>query len=139
MTNTSTYTTPLPDPADPLTGPHWAAARDQRLAVQRCTSCGALRWQPAAICPECLTTGGEWTDLAGTGTVWSYTVYHRAMNPAFADRVPYAVAMIELDEGIRMIGMLTGTDIAIGDPVRAVYDPVTDDVTLIRWERVDAT
>jgi hypothetical protein len=130
------YSGPLPDVTDPLTAPHWAAAREQRLAVQRCTVCGALRWQPAVICPECLEPGGEWTDLAGTGTVWSYTVYHRAMNPAFADLVPYTVAMIELDEGIRMVGMLTdGDDVAIGQQVRATFDAVTDDVTLVRWAR----
>lgn len=131
-----TYSAPLPDTADALTGPHWAALRDERLTAQKCAACGALRWQPAPICPECLTTGGDWVDLAGTGTVWSSTVYHRAMNPAFADHVPYAVAMIELDEGIRMVGMLAevgGAD--IGDRVRATYEAVADDVTLVRWAR----
>jgi hypothetical protein len=51
-----------------------------------------------------------WTDLAGTGTIWSCTVYHRAMSPAFRDQVPYAVAMVELDEAIRMVGALTTHD-----------------------------
>jgi uncharacterized OB-fold protein len=133
MTETA-YSGPLPALDDPLTAPHWEAAREHRLAVQRCASCGALRWQPALICPECLTTGGEWTDLAGTGTIWSYTVYHRAMNPAFRGQVPYAVAMVELDEGIRMVGKLTEHDgVAIGQRVQVSYEPVTDEVTLVRW------
>lgn len=135
-TMSDTYTAPLPDIDDPLTAPHWAAARDGRLSVQKCASCGALRWLPAVICPECLTTGGDWVDLSGTGTLWSYAVYHRAMNPAFKDRVPYAVAMVELDEGIRMVGTLAEVDgVAIGQRVHATYEPVTDDVTLIRWVR----
>lgn len=137
-TATAEYTGPLPDTTDPLTAPFWAAAHEGRLAAQRCASCGAVRWQPATICPECLTTGGTWTDLAGTGTIYSYTVYHRAMNPKFKDAVPYTVAMIELDEGIRMIGMIAdagGPPVEIGQPVRAVFDAVTDDVTLVRWAR----
>jgi uncharacterized OB-fold protein len=137
---TTTYTGPLPDTTDALTGPHWAAAREGRLAVQRCTRCGALRWQPAAICPECLQPGGEWVDLAGTGTIWSFAVYHRAMNPAFKGAVPYTVAMVELDEGLRMVGMLAdaardGSDVGIGQRVRASFEPVTDEVTLVRWAR----
>jgi uncharacterized OB-fold protein len=104
---TDTYAGPLPALDDPLTAPHWAAAREQRLAGRRCAACGALRWQPASICPECLTTGGEWTDLAGTGTIWSYTVYHRAMNPAFPrPGALRASRWIELDEGLRMVGKL---------------------------------
>jgi uncharacterized OB-fold protein len=137
---TTDYAGPLPDTTDPLTGPHWAAAREGRLAAQRCARCGALRWQPAPICPECLQPGGDWVDLAGTGTIWSFAVYHRAMGPAFREAVPYTVAMVELDEGPRMVGMLTdaaddGSDVTIGQRVRASYEPVTDDVTLVRWVR----
>jgi uncharacterized OB-fold protein len=56
------------------------------------------------------------------------------MNPAFRAQVPYAVAMVELDEGIRMVGTLTTHEgVAIGQRVRAAYEAVTDDVTLVRW------
>lgn len=130
---------PLPDVNDAVSAPFWAAAREERLAVQQCGQCSALRWQPAPICPECWTPGGAWVDLSGSGTVWSYAVYHRAMNPGFGDMVPYTVAMIELDEGIGMIGMmLTNTpDLQIGDPVRVVFEHVTPDVTVVRWERTE--
>jgi hypothetical protein len=132
----------LPDVTDPLTAPYWEAAREGRLVVQRCLKCGHLRWLPAELCPECLSDQGEWTPLSGAGTVWSFAVYHRAMHPAFAELVPYTVGLVELDEGPRMVGVLrtsTGDadadgEVHIGDPVSAVFDPVTPEVTLIRWQ-----
>jgi uncharacterized OB-fold protein len=129
------YEQPLPDVNDPLTGPFWAATRESRLAAQQCDQCSAFRWQPAPICPECLYPGGTWTELSGQGYVWSYAVYQRAMHPAFASVVPYTVAMIELDEGIRMVGALVAgsPELAIGTPVQAVFDAVTDEVSLVRW------
>jgi uncharacterized OB-fold protein len=75
-------------------------------------------------------------DLNGSGTVYSFAVYHRAMHPGFADLVPYTVAMVELEEGIRMVGpVVEPEDLAIGDPVTAVFAPVTPDVTLVQWAR----
>jgi uncharacterized OB-fold protein len=134
-------TRPLPDVNDPLTAPFWAAARESRLTVQRCESCGALRWLPAPICPECLTTGGTWADMSGAGTVWSYTVYRRAMNPAFADAVPYTVALVELAEGVRMVGEMAEPtpEIAIGQPVTAVFTPLSPEVTVVRWTAAAAS
>ena len=126
---------PLPDVNDPVTAPFWAAARESRLAVQRCDRCGALRWQPAPICPQCLQSGGTWVDLSGSGRVYSFTVYHRAMHPGFADLVPYTVAMVQLDEGIRMVGMMHEpvVDLKIDEPVTAVYEQVTPEITVVRW------
>jgi uncharacterized OB-fold protein len=128
-------TRPLPDVNDPLTAPFWAAARESRLSVQQCDRCQALRWQPAPICPECLAPGGTWVDLSGEGEVWSFAVYHRAMNPSFADSVPYTVGMIELREGLRMVGEMAADaeDVRIGQPVTAVFEPLTPEVTLVRW------
>jgi uncharacterized OB-fold protein len=131
-----TASRPLPDTDDALTAPFWAATRESRLTAQQCTRCAAFRWLPAPICPECLEPGGTCSDLAGTGTVWSYAVYHRAMHPGFADLVPYTVALVELDEGIRMVGTLRDDltrEMEIGERVTAAYETVTPDVTLVRW------
>lgn len=145
-----TYPGILPDVDDSLTSPFWAAARRGQLVAQRCVRCGNFRWTPSEVCPECLYSEASWTELAGTASVWSYAVYRRAMHPAFAERVPYTVAMLELPEGIRMLGMIhtsTGDadrdgEIRIGDQVRAVFDRATDAVSVVRWvpmtERVDA-
>ncbi len=134
----------LPDIDEPLTAPFWAAAKAGRLVAQRCVACGHFRWTPAEVCPECLSADAEWTELSGRAEVWSYAVYRRAMHPAFKDAVPYTVAMLELPEGIRMLGMVhtsTGDadgdgEVRIGDEVEVAFDAVTDKVTLVRWRGV---
>ena len=128
---------PLPDIHDALTAPFWAATREGRIVTQRCGHCGRLRWPPRPICPECQTPGGEWVEIRSTGVLWSYAVYHRALDPAFADDVPYAVGVIELDDGPRMYGRMVGSpdSLAIGERVRAVFTAVTPEVTLVEWDR----
>ena len=130
-----TYDLPLPDLSDPGTGPFWAAARDERLEVQRCARCEAPRWPPRPVCPQCLSPGGTWTPVAPTGTVWSHATYRRAMAPGFAAIVPYTVALVELDAGVRMIGRVLSPpeDVVIGSRVEAAFEAVTDDVTLVHW------
>jgi uncharacterized OB-fold protein len=135
------YSGLLPDLDDPDTAPFWAAARESRLVAQRCGQCGYLRWPPAPRCPECLSSDTSWVELSGVGTVWSYAVYHRAMHPAFADAVPYTVAVVRLAEGGSMVGtVLTSSgdadadgEVRIGAEVRAVFDHVTPEVSIVRW------
>lgn len=93
---------------------------------------------PAPICPECLAPGGTWTHLSGEGRVWSYATYHRAMHPGFADSIPYTVALVELSEGPRMLGEMsaaTGKP-RVGEVVRAVFEPLSNEVTVVRWRSV---
>jgi uncharacterized OB-fold protein len=124
---------PVPDPGDPVAGPHWRAAVAGRLEVQRCDDCGELRWPPAPICPECLAAGGTWIALSGSGAVWSLATYHRAFHPGLADAVPYRVGLVELAEGPRLIAGLAG-GVDVGDPVRATFDG-----GLIRFERSEGS
>jgi uncharacterized OB-fold protein len=84
-------------PGDPLTAPFWAATRGSRLAVPECGNCGYLQWPPERLCPECQHADREWRDFPAAGTLWSYTVYYRALDPASADDIPYAVGLVELD------------------------------------------
>lgn len=76
---------------------------DGHLRFQHCLNCGYVRFPTAAICPQCLSDRAEWRIDAGTGTVWSFCVYHRAFSPAFKQLVPYTVVLIELDSGPRLI------------------------------------
>jgi uncharacterized OB-fold protein len=125
----------LPDADDPLLGPHWRGLRDGRILVQSCQECGYLRWQPASVCPECLTPGGTWREVPPTGTLWSYTVYHRSLHPAFKALVPYAVGLVELEAGPRMIGRLAveEAELTIGMRLKAEFRPASADITLIEW------
>ena len=117
-------TPPLPVP-DADSAPFWAACRDGHLAVQRCPSCTRFRWPPMEFCPYCHFDGGDWTTLPGTGVVQSYVIVHRAFDPAFADRIPYVVAHIALDEadGVTIIGNVEGdTDaVAVGQRVTVEF------------------
>jgi uncharacterized OB-fold protein len=132
----STREKPLPDVDDPITAPFWVATRESRLVVQRCANCGHLRWPPGPICPECQTPGGEWTQIAPTGELWSFAIYQRALDPAFSDDIPYAVGLIELDDGPRMYGKMVGDidTLAVGLRVHAVFEAVTPEVTFVRWQ-----
>lgn len=131
----TSYDKPLPDVGDARTAPFWAGARVSQLLVQKCADCGYLRWPPGPVCPECLSRESGWAPVRTTGTLVSYCVYHRAFNRAFADDVPYAVGYVELADGPRMYGQLVGEPehLEIGQPVHAIFAPVTAEVTLVRW------
>jgi uncharacterized protein len=128
----------LPDVDEALTAPFWAAAREHRLVVQRCDQCGALRWPPLPGCPECLSRRTTWVDVATTGTLWSYAVYHRALSAFFPD-VPYTVAVVDLDAGPRMTARLVGSrgDVAIGARVHAEFTEVAPRIVLPHWSLSD--
>jgi uncharacterized OB-fold protein len=128
-----------------------AAARRGELAMQACGSCGRLRFPPRPMCPACRSLRREWRQLSARGHIWSYTVPHPPLLPAFNELAPYPVIVVELDAtpGIRLVGNLVAhagapinsvdpETIRIGEPVRAVFAPMTDDVTLVRWVRLEA-
>lgn len=93
----------------------WDAATDGRLVSQRCASCHALRHPPRPMCPHCRSLEIEVVDLAGTGTVYSNAILHHPQNPAFA--YPVLAALVDLDEGVRIVTNLTDVakdDIRVG-------------------------
>jgi uncharacterized OB-fold protein len=127
---------PLPDTADPLTAPFWDGANQDQLLIQACDRCGYLRWPPGPMCPECQDPNATWTPVRPSGTVWSTATYRRALDPAFADDVPYTVGLIELDDGPRMYGRLhvePGADV-IGRAVRATFRAAAPGINLVEWE-----
>lgn len=96
--------TEIPMPTiTPLNQPYWSGLDEGELRYQRCGSCGNA-WLPAREeCPRCLEDQVTWEPSAGRGRVISWVVYHQAVHPSFADRIPYNVAVVELDEGPRLI------------------------------------
>ena len=125
----------LPDVTDPVAAPFWQGLRERVIRVQKCVRCGALRYPPLAGCPECLGSTAEWVEVGPAGAVWSYAVYHRALQPAFADEIPYTVAVVELDDGPRITArMVHGSDpVGVGTRVTAAFEDVTADVTQLKW------
>lgn len=119
----------LEPPVTPVSQPFWEATRDRRLLVQWCTDCDRPIFYPREVCPSCLGTDLEWRPSAGTGTVYAVSVQHRPANPTMADRVPYVVALIDLDDGIRLLSNVVGCDpgeVAIGQPVEVTWELLSD-------------
>jgi uncharacterized protein len=125
---------------DPLTAPFWDAARRGRLVIQRCRDCGELRWPPLVGCPECRGRDTTWDEVAPSGTIWSFVVYHRAFAAALKDEIPYTVVMVELDDGPYVIGRFVegSRKPTIGDRVTADFAEI-DGVPSVRWRATDAT
>lgn len=132
----------LPAPvvnADSL--PYWNAAREQRLVIRQCKSCHQLHFMPRHLCPHCWSDDLEWIDAKGQGSIHSFTVIHRASDPAFASQVPYVLALIELDEGPRMMANILGKDAlsaAIGDRVQVTFESRGPEAKLPQFIRVAA-
>ena len=101
--------TPVPAPErDALNTPYWESLSRGALSYQHCNVCGHA-WLPArSECPGCLAADWRWTAAAGGAKLISWVVYHIAYHPAFANRLPYAVVVVELDEGPRLISNVIG-------------------------------
>jgi uncharacterized protein len=97
----------VPSP-DELNAEFYARARDGTLHLQRCTDCGYFRQPPRYLCPGCASDQVEWVASPGHGHLFSWTVTHRAYDRGWADKLPYVTGVIELDEGVRLVGALEG-------------------------------
>jgi len=126
---------PLPAPnAD--TAPFYEAARKGELRFQRCSECGAWRHYPRPACPACLSRAFTWEPASGRGVVYTWTIVHGPTLPAFQDKLPYNVVDVLLDEGIHFVSeVLDCPTNALRDglPVRAVFVPITDQITLVKF------
>lgn len=131
---------PLPAPVPNAdSAPYWEAARNRRLLVRKCRECGSLHFMPRHLCPACWSDSLEWIQACGAGTVHSFTIIRRAPLAAFAPRVPYVVALIDLEEGVRMQTNIVGDDalsVRIGDPVRVTFEDRGNGALLPQFERV---
>ncbi|HEY7260083.1 MAG TPA: Zn-ribbon domain-containing OB-fold protein [Trebonia sp.] len=122
-----------------LTRPYWDAAGEGRLVVQECLECHQLQHPPLPACPDtsCHSSRLGWREVSGTGTVYTYTVVRHPTHFAFADKIPYVIALVELTEGPRLVTGITGCppeEVRVGMPVRAVFREAAEGVTLPYFE-----
>jgi uncharacterized protein len=132
------YTKPVPAITDD-NREFWEGCAAGELRMQRCQSCGHVRYPVSFMCPRCLSRDTEWIALSGDGEVFSYIVFHRAYHQGFAGDVPYNVALVQLDEGPRMFSNVVGCaddEVRVGDRVHVVFDRVTEEVVIPRFQRV---
>jgi hypothetical protein len=114
----------------------FAGAQRRRLMVQKCEGCGMLRFPAYEICTKCLGNGASWVSVSGRGTVFSFNIMHQLYHPGFASEVPYAVVVVELEEGPKFVSNLVGIkphDIKCGMPVEVEFEKLSDEVYLPKF------
>ncbi len=126
---------PLPQ-ITPEMAPFWEAARRHELVVQRCRGCGGLRFPARDLCSRCLSREADWVPVSGRGSIFSFVVMHQVYHPGFADQVPYAVVVVQLEEGARILSNLLDCpvqDVRVDMPVEVVFEELTPEVTLPKF------
>jgi uncharacterized protein len=116
------------------TRPFWDAVRDGRLVIRSCNACGHIHYYPRPFCPSCWSEDVAWIEASGRGTVYTYSTVHRNDLPPFHEQVPYVVAVVELEEGPRMMTRLIdtdGVDLEMGMAVEADFTALTDEVSIV--------
>jgi uncharacterized OB-fold protein len=111
------------------TRPFWDATREGRLVLPWCPACEAFFWYPRPVCPTCLAETVEWRPAAGTGEVHAVSVQYRAGPGRDGSDGPYAVAVVELAEGVRMLSNIVGVppeEVAVVAPVRLSWHELSD-------------
>jgi uncharacterized OB-fold protein len=99
---------PQPRPS-PESLPFWEGTKAHKLLLPRCNACGQFWFPPSARCVHCLSSDFSWIESGGQGRIYSFVVFHRVYHPAFEQDVPYTVAIVELDEGVRVLANIVGT------------------------------
>lgn len=134
------YAGPLPQ-ATPETQPFFDGLRERKLMIQRCGACGQAYYYPRPICPHCMSDDVHWFQASGKGLVYSFVINHRS-SPGF--EAPYVIAVVELEEGPRMMTNLVGIEpdpevVQCDMAVEIVYEDVTADVTLPKFRPTGQT
>ena len=130
---------PLPVPT-PETAPYWEGLKQHELRIQRCKDCNQAYFYPRPFCPKCFSWNIEWFTASGKASLHTYEIVHRAA-PAFAADTPYVLAVVQLDEGPRMMTNLVEVEpepskLPLDMPLEIVYEQVSDEITLPKFRPV---
>lgn len=123
-----TYRAHLPAPSID-SAPFWEGCTQGKLLLQQCVECERMIYFPRRICPHCGASALRWSEACGRGRVFSFSEVHVSFyGPEWSDELPYTLALIDLDEGPRMLSRLIGdtAGLAIGDPVQVVFVDIED-------------
>ena len=128
---------PLPQITEE-TRPFWDSCKEGALKLQRCSDCSEFRFPPSVACPACASMNCSWEPVSGKGTIFSFVTFQRLYHKAFASLLPYVVAVVELEEGPRLLTRLAGLTeadvVKCGAPVRLHLEPLSDDLVLPLFE-----
>jgi len=119
------------------TRPYWEGCKAHELRIQRCAACGQHQFYPRLYCAQCFSDRVEWVKASGRGKVATFTIVRRPVSPAFADDVPYVVALVTLEEGPTMRTNIIGIDvekIEIGMPVMVTFDDWSEEIAIAKFK-----
>ena len=117
--------------------PYWQSLRAHNAKLQKCTNCGRFRFPPSPSCYYCGTFGGNWEEISGKGTIYSWAIINHPIDKRLASDVPFTIVLVDLEEGPRIAGRLIGVDkeqIKAGIPVKVRYDDLDAELTLLNFE-----
>ncbi len=129
---------PVPTP-DADSEQLWKGLKEGKLFLQHCEDCGHIQYYHQAICRHCLGENLVEKEASGKGIVYSYSVVYRAPGPAFKNEIPYAVVLVELEEGPRMISSMVDIDpelVEFDMKVEMVVEPISEEINLPRFRPV---
>ena len=121
---------------EPETQPFWDAAREGRFLIRRCNACGVAHHYPRPFCPECWSENLEWEEVSGRGTLYTFSTVYVNDLPPFGAQVPYVAAVVDLEEGPRVLTNVVEYDpdeLRVDMPVEVVYEALTPDITVPRF------
>jgi uncharacterized OB-fold protein len=142
VTQQSTVAPVIPAP-NKLTQAFWDGAREHKLCIQRCNHCGKFQHWPEPVCHHCLSFDLGYAETSGRGTVYSYEIATQAFHPYFEDKLPFVIAIVELDDqpNLKMITNLVDFPdgaITVGAPVEVTFRELDDQFTLPVFRPADA-
>ena len=126
----------IPEP-DGLNADFYRHLARGAIRFQRCLTCARVQHPPRYRCGGCGSDAYDWFDSSGLGNIFSWTVTHRPIDPGWAHEIPYATLVVEMEEGVRVVGALRGLPpekLALDLPVRAIVEPVSEEFALIYFE-----
>jgi uncharacterized OB-fold protein len=138
MTTQATYRKPVPM-ITPENERYWQGCKQHELWMRYCNRCAKPYFYPRDVCPMCGSRDVDWKQMSGRGTLHTYAIVQRAPMPGFNDDVPYVTAIVELEEGPRMMTNLVGIEnpdpskIKVGMPVQVTFEDITDEISLPKF------
>ena len=129
------YSKAIPIPG-PESIPFWEGTRKHYLMIQKCNECGHHWFPPSTVCKECGSNNIEWVQSSGKGKIFSFVIFHRLYHKGWNGEIPYVVAVIELEEGARLLSNIINTppdNVKCDMPVKVVFEEATNNLTLPKF------
>ena len=123
----------------PETAVYWEGCRKHDLLIQRCTQCHEFQFYPRVVCTACMSEHLEWVKASGRGQVLTFTIVRRAVSEAYAADVPYVVALIQLDEGPKMMSNVVQCNpetLDVGSRVEVVFEDWSEEISIPKFRPV---